>query len=72
MFRTWVIPYGIAMAILAPLILVANAPAWGRGAMWAILIAVIASTFLLHLWMEDREIEKREAGSDRDLNDGAS
>ncbi len=66
MFRTWAIPYGVAMAILAPLILVWNAPAWGRGAMWAIFVAVLASTYCLHLWMEDREIAKRETGSNRD------
>jgi hypothetical protein len=71
MFRTWAIPYGVAMAILAPLILVGNAPAWGRGAMWAIFIVVLVSTYCLHLWMEDREIGKRRAGSDRRRRRGA-
>jgi hypothetical protein len=70
MFRTWAIPYAVAMAILAPLILVGNAPAWGRGAMWAIFVVVLVSTFCLHLWMEERE--KREAaGSGRGRHRGA-
>lgn len=67
MFWTWAIPYGIAVAIFAPLILLADAPAWGRGAMWAIITAVLVSTLLLHFWLENREIEKRKAGSDRRL-----
>lgn len=70
MFRTWAIPYGVAIAILAPLILIANAPAWGRGAMWGIFLAVLVSTYCLHLWMEDREIEKRETSSDRSRRHG--
>jgi len=65
MFRTWAIPYGIALAVLAPLILIADAPAWGWGTMYAIAAAVIAPTLLLHFWMEDRELEKRRARSDR-------
>jgi hypothetical protein len=72
MFRTWVIPYCVAIAILAPLILVANAPAWGWGAMWTILAAVIASTFLLHLWMESRENAKRQAHSGHGRPSGTS
>jgi hypothetical protein len=59
MLRSWLIPLGIANAILAPLILVANAPEWGRGAMWAILIAVLVPTVVLHLWMMEREERKR-------------
>lgn len=65
MFRTWAIPYATAMAILAPLILVADAPSWGRGAMWAIFIVVLVGTCLQHFWMEDRETKRRKGGPGR-------
>lgn len=71
MFRTWAIPYSVAVAILVLLILVANASAWGRGAIWAIFLGVLVSTYLLHLWMEDREIAKRKTASDRSRSRGA-
>lgn len=62
MLRTWAIPYATAIAILAPLILVADAPTWGRGAMWAIFIVVLVGTYLQHLWMEDRAVKRRMGG----------
>ncbi len=63
MLLTWTVPYAIAVAILSLLILVADASEWGRGAMYAILAAVIASTYLLHLWMEERVIKRRTGHS---------
>lgn len=71
MFRAWIVPYGIAMAILAPLILFADASTWDRGVFWAIFTAVLVPTLLLHFWMEDREIARREGGSGRSARQGA-
>jgi hypothetical protein len=63
MLLTWAVPYAIAVTILSFLILVADASEWGRGAMYAILTAVIASTYLLHLWLEERVIKRRTGHS---------
>jgi hypothetical protein len=70
MFRAWAVPYGIAMAILAPLILVADVIAWGRGVFWAIFAVVLVATLLLHFWMEDREIARREGRAGRSAHQG--
>jgi len=70
MFRAWAVPYGIAMAILAPLILIADASTWDRGVFWAILTVVLVSTLLLHFRMEDREVARREGGSGSSTRQG--
>jgi hypothetical protein len=70
MFRAWAVPYGIAMAFLAPLILVVDILAWGRGVFWAIFSVVFVATLLLHFRMEDREIARREGDSGRSARQG--
>jgi len=58
------------MAILAPLILIADASTWDRGIFWAVFTAVLVSTLLLHFRMEDREIARRKGGSESSARQG--
>jgi len=62
MARSWIIPVGAADLILALLVFVADLPDWSRGAFWAVFVAVLLPTLILHFWLVDREEKRRASG----------
>jgi hypothetical protein len=52
---------GSALGIMIPLILVGEAHAWSRAAIWLPFLVVFGVTTVLHLLMGEKEREMREA-----------
>ncbi len=59
MLKVRLICTAIGWAILAPLVLVADAPDWPLGVVYAMLLAVIVLTLLLDERLTEREERKR-------------
>jgi cyanate permease len=56
---------GIALGILAPLILIGEAHDWSRAALWWPFVAVLAVATVLHLLMWDKEETQRASSESK-------